>query len=238
MGERLHEEILVTHKACHGCWMNCGKYTRAQVQGKDAVYLEGPEYETIALCGGACGMKDINHVAYLNWVCDNLGLDTMSGGSTTAFAMESFERGIISESDLGFALHWGDVHAAEKFLNLIARKEGIGAIFADRTLRAAQQLGKGSSSLLNQSKGMEFSGYDTRWYPSQLLSFCTADIGAHHNRSWAITVDIELGHEVYEGKAPVVIYLQHIRPLFDALSIPALLGRTGCNARRECGSAT
>ena len=66
---------------------------------------------------------------------------------------------------------------------------------------------------------MEFSGYDTRWYPSQLLSFCTADIGAHHNRSWAITVDIELGHEVYEGKAPVVIYLQHIRPLFDALSI-------------------
>lgn len=218
-GQTLAKEILVTHKACHGCWMNCGKYTRAQIQGRDPVYVEGPEYETIALCGGSVGMKDINHVAFLNYTCDNLGLDTMSGGSTTAFAMECFERGIITEEDLGFSLHWGDVEAAERFLKLVAEREGIGAVFAQGTKRAAETLGQESIRFANQAKGLEFSGYDTRWYPSQLLSFCTADIGAHHNRSWAITVDIELGRKVYEGKAPVVIYLQHIRPLFDSLSI-------------------
>jgi aldehyde:ferredoxin oxidoreductase len=218
-GQTLAKEILVTHKACHGCWMNCGKYTRAQIQGRDPVYVEGPEYETIALCGGSVGMQDINHVAFLNYTCDSLGLDTMSGGSTTAFAMECFEKGIITEEDLGFSLHWGDVEAAERFLKLVAAREGIGAVFAQGTKRAAETLGQESIRFANQAKGMEFSGYDTRWYPSQLLSFCTADIGAHHNRSWAITVDMELGRDVYEGKAPVVIYLQHIRPLFDALSI-------------------
>jgi aldehyde:ferredoxin oxidoreductase len=65
---------------------------------------------------------------------------------------------------------------------------------------------------------MEFSGYDTRWYPAQLLSYCTCDIGAHHSKSWAITADIELGRDTIENKAPVVIYLQHLRPLFDTWS--------------------
>jgi aldehyde:ferredoxin oxidoreductase len=65
-GDQLVEKCLITHKACFGCWMNCGKYTRAVIPGKPEVHLEGPEYETGALCGSNLGMKDINHVAYLN----------------------------------------------------------------------------------------------------------------------------------------------------------------------------
>jgi aldehyde:ferredoxin oxidoreductase len=215
-GEKLAEEILVTHKACFGCWMNCGKYSRARIPGKPDTYLEGPEYETIALCGGSCGMTNIHHVAYANYLCDNLGLDTMSSGNLIGFAMECFERGIITKKHLeGHELRWGNIDDFEHFLRMIAARRGIGELFSHGTKAAAEKLGKGTIAFAQQAKGMEFSGYDTRWYSAQLLSYCTSDIGAHHNRSWAITADIELGQDTPVGKAPVVIYLQHIRPLFD-----------------------
>lgn len=219
-GERLAEECLISHKACFGCWMNCGKYSKSVISGKPDAYIEGPEYETIALCGGSCALTDINHVVYANYLCDNLGLDTMSGGSVVAFGMECFEKGIISEADLGGRkLRWGNIDDFEYFIGMIANREGIGDLFADGTRKAAEKLGQGSAAFAIQQKGLELSGYESRWAPAMLLSFMTSDIGAHHNRSWAITVDIELGRDTVAKKAPVVVYLQHIRPLFDTLSI-------------------
>ena len=219
-GEKLVEECLITDKACFGCWMNCGKYSRAKVAGKPEVYLEGPEYETIALIGGSCAMTNIHDVAYGNYICDNWGVDTISGGSVVAFAMECYEKGIITKDDLdGRELRWGNIEEFEYFLKKIVYREGIGEIFAQGTKGAAEKLGKDSIKFAIQQKGLEFSGYESRWAPAQLLSFMTGDIGAHHNRSWAITVDIELGRDEVAEKAPVVVYLQHIRPLFDTLSI-------------------
>jgi aldehyde:ferredoxin oxidoreductase len=218
-GERLVEECLVTDKACFGCWMNCGKYSRARIPGKPDTYVEGPEYETIALVGGSCALKSIHHVAYANFLLDDLGMDTMSGGSTVAFAMECYQRGLITKDDLeGHELRWGNIDDFEHFLRMIAERRGIGDVFARGTKGAAEALGQGSITFASQAKGMEFSGYDTRWYPAQLLSYCTCDIGAHHSKSWTITTDIELGRYTIEGKARVVIYLQHIRPLFDTWS--------------------
>ncbi len=77
--------------------MNCGKYTKAVLPGKETVYLEGPEYETGSLCGSNLGMTDINQVAYMNWLMDNVGMDTMSGGGVVAFGMECFQRGLITD---------------------------------------------------------------------------------------------------------------------------------------------
>ncbi len=218
-GEKLVEECLVAHKACFGCWMNCGKYSRARIPGKPDHYVEGPEYETLALIGGNCAMKDINHVAYANYLCDDLGVDTMSAGGVIGFAMECFERGIITRDDLGGReLRFGNIDDFEHVLKMIAHREGIGDLLAQGTRGAARVLGRGTIDFAMQAKGMEFSGYDPRWYPGQLLSFCTSDIGAHHNRSWSITADAKLGKGSIEGKAEVVIYLQHIRPLFDMWS--------------------
>jgi len=219
-GERLVEDCLISNKACFGCWMNCGKYSKAVIPGKPVTYIEGPEYETIALIGGSCALTDINHVVFANYLCDNLGLDTMSGGSVVAFGMECFEKGLISEKDLGGRkLRWGSIDDFEYFIKMIANREGIGSVFADGTRKAAEKIGGGSAGFAIQQKGMELSGYESRWAPAMLLSFMTCDIGAHHNRSWAITVDIELGRDNVAKKAPVVVYLQHIRPLFDTLSI-------------------
>ncbi|MBC8181560.1 aldehyde ferredoxin oxidoreductase family protein [candidate division KSB1 bacterium] len=218
-GEKLVEECVVTDKACFGCWMNCGKYSKAKTKHGD-VYIEGPEYETIALIGGSCAMTSIHDVTYANYLCDNLGVDTISGGSVVAFAMECFEKGIITKDDLeGRELNWGSIDDFEYILTKIAYKEGIGKVLAKGTKGAAEELGKDSIKFAMQQKGLESSGYESRWAPSMLLSFMTADIGAHHNRSWSITVDLELGRDVIKEKAPVVIYLQHIRPLYDMISI-------------------
>lgn len=219
-GEKLVEECTISDKACFGCWMNCGKYSKAVLPGKDPVYLEGPEYETLALIGGSCAMNNIHDVAYGNYLCDNLGVDTISGGSVVAFGMECYQRGLITKDDLeGHELRWGNIDDFEFFLKKIVYQEGIGKHFARGTRGAAEALGNNSIKFAIQQKGLEFSGYESRYAPSQLLSFMTGDIGAHHNRSWSITVDIEMGRDSVKDKAPVVIYLQHIRPLFDTLSI-------------------
>jgi aldehyde:ferredoxin oxidoreductase len=219
-GDKLVEKCLITDKACFGCWMNCGKYTKAVIPGKPEVHLEGPEYETASLCGSNLGMKDINHVAYINWLLDNLGMDSMSGGGVTAFAMECFQRGLIKEEDLeGHTLKWGSVDDVEHFLDMVAHRRGIGDWFAGGTKRAAAKIGRGSEKFAMQVKGQEMSGYDGRWAPGMLLSYMTADIGAHHNRSWTITVDMAEGREQVEGRAKIVVYLQHIRPLFDTWCI-------------------
>jgi aldehyde:ferredoxin oxidoreductase len=219
-GDQLVEKCLITHKACFGCWMNCGKYTKAVIPGKPEVHLEGPEYETGALCGANIGMKDINHVAYINWLMDNVGMDTMSGGGIIAFAMECFEKGLITEKDLeGHTLEWGSIDDVEHFVDMVTHRRGIGDWFAGGTKRAAEKIGQGSEKFAMQVKGQEMSGYDGRWAPGMLLSYMTADIGAHHNRSWTITVDLAEGREKIEGRAKIVVYLQHIRPLFDALCL-------------------
>jgi aldehyde:ferredoxin oxidoreductase len=219
-GDSLVEKCLVTHKACFGCWMNCGKYAKAIIPGKEAVYLEGPEYETGSLCGSNLGMTDINQVAYLNWLMDNVGMDTMSGGGVVAFAMECYQRGLITTEDLeGHTLNWGSVEDAEHLIDMIVHRRGIGDAFAGGTKRASEFIGRGSEKFAMQVKGQEMSGYDGRYAPGMMLSYMTCDIGAHHNRSWTITVDLAEGRETIEGRAKVVVYLQHIRPLFDCWCI-------------------
>jgi aldehyde:ferredoxin oxidoreductase len=215
-GERLVEDCLVSHKACYGCWMNCGKYSRARLPGKPEVYVEGPEYETTALLGGNCAISDIHAVAYLNHLCDDLGVDTISAGGVAGFAMECYERGIITRDDLGGReLRFGNVDDLEHLLRMICRREGIGDVLARGTKGAAEILARGSIDFASQAKGLEFSGYDPRGHASQLLAFCTSDVGAHHNRCWSITADEKLGRDTTAGKADAVIYLQHLRPLFD-----------------------
>lgn len=211
----MRERIIVGSKACFACPMACGKFSRVKERG---VWVEGPEYETTALIGSNCALGRIEDVAYANYVCDELGLDTISAGNVIAFAMECFEKGIIAGSQTdGLAVRFGDVEAFVALANRIARREGVGDLLADGVRRAAQVWGKGSEAFAIQVKGLEWSGYESRGAPAMMLAYMTADIGAHHNRAWAITYDIAQGREKIEGKAAKVIELQHIRPLFDCL---------------------
>lgn len=213
-GKAVREKILVIDKGCFCCAIPCGKYSHTRVNGREA-YVEGPEYETVALIGGNCMLGEVEEVAYANYVMDELGIDTISGGGVVAFAIECFERGIISEADLGRAVRFGDLDSVVHIANLVAKREGIGDVLAEGVRAASVKLGGGSEKFAMHVKGLEISGYEPRNTPAMLLAYMTCDVGAHHNRAWAITYDIAVGREKLEGKAAKVIELQHVRPVLD-----------------------
>jgi aldehyde:ferredoxin oxidoreductase len=218
-GPRMRKEIVVTNKACFACAMCCGKYSHTKTDGYDA-YVEGPEYETTAMIGGDCALGNIKDVAYANYLCDEYGIDTISGGSIMAFAIECFEKGIITTKDTGgLELRFGDPQAVFALIKMISERKHIGDLLAEGTRAAAEHLGKDSIKFAMQVKGLEQSGYESRRAPAMLLSYMTSDIGAHHRPSWAVTHDIATGRDSVEGKAAKVIELQHTRPLFDTLGV-------------------
>lgn len=217
-GPTLREKILILDKGCMGCPIPCGKYSKVDYKGR-TIYVEGPEYETIALMGGNLLIENIEEVAYVNYVADELGLDTISGGAVVAFVLECLEKGILTPADVGRDVKWGDADGVAWLLERIARREGVGELVARGVKEAAERIGKGSERFAMHIKGLEISGYESRFAPAMMLAYMTADIGAHHNRAWAITYDAAVGQDIIEGKAAKVIELQHVRPLFDALGL-------------------
>ncbi len=215
-GPVMREKIVITDKGCFGCPSPCGKYSRNK---KYNSYVEGPEYETIGLMGANLGIDDIEAVAQANLLCDDLGIDTISAGNAIGWAMECYEKGILTKKDTdGLDLKFGNVEATFTLIDKIAHREGIGALLAEGVKRAAKKVGKGSEKFAIQVKGMEQSAYATHNATAMLLAYMTCDVGAHHNRSWAITYDLQVGREkVVPEKVARVIWLQNFRPMFDVL---------------------
>ena len=209
--------MVVTDKGCFGCPSPCGKYAHSK---KHDIYVEGPEYETNGMLGSDLGLSDIEDIAKANQLCDELGLDTISAGGCIAWAMECYEKGILDRAQTaGLDLRFGNAEAVFTLIERIARREGwLGNLLAEGVKRAAAEVGQGSEKWAIHVKGMEQSAYDTHSATSMLLAYMTADVGAHHNRAWAITYDIAAGRDkVSPEKAAKVIELQHIRPLMDVL---------------------
>ncbi|MDI6753198.1 MAG: aldehyde ferredoxin oxidoreductase family protein [Thermodesulfobacteriota bacterium] len=216
--EPMREKILVRDKACFACPLNCGNYTHSRKYG---TFIDGPEYETIGMLGSNCLVEDIEDVQYLNYLCDDLGMDTIAAGGIIAFTMECVEKGVLNKSQLdGIDLSFGNVAAMKTILKKIAYREGnLGSLMAEGTRAMAQKLGQKSERYAMQVKGLEFSAYECRGAPAMLLSFMTSDIGAQHTRSWAIVQDMEMGRDNIEGRARLVKELQTLRPLMEMFGV-------------------
>lgn len=215
--EPMREKILVRDKACFGCPLNCGNYTHSKKYG---TFIDGPEYETIGMMGSNCLVDDIEDVQYLNYLCDDLGMDTIAVGGTLAFAMECVEKGVLKKEDLdGIDLRFGNVEAMTAVIKKISYGESIGKMMGEGTRVMAQKLGQKSGRYAMQVKGLEFSAYECRGAPAMLLSFMTSDIGAQHTRSWAIVQDMEMGRDNVEGRAKLVKELQTLRPLMEMFGV-------------------
>ncbi|MFZ5808221.1 MAG: aldehyde ferredoxin oxidoreductase family protein [Chloroflexota bacterium] len=215
-GPVMRQKIVVTDKGCFGCPSPCGKYSHAK---RYDTYVEGPEYETIGMLGSNLGLGDIEDVAQANMLCDDWGIDTISAGGVIAWAMECYERGIFTQKDTdGLDLRFGNAKAVFALIEKIARREGIGALLAEGVKKAAAKVGRGSEKFAIHVKGMEQSAYATHNATAMLLAYMTCDVGAHHNRAWAITYDLQVGRErVAPDKVARVIWLQNFRPMFDVL---------------------
>ncbi|MGE5124170.1 MAG: aldehyde ferredoxin oxidoreductase family protein, partial [Acidobacteriaceae bacterium] len=181
-GQAMRKEIVITDKGCFGCPSPCGKYSNMK---RYNTQVEGPEYETIGLMGSNLGVNDIQAVAEANRLVDDLGIDSISTGSCIGWAMECFEKGILTADDTdGLELNFGNVEAIFALVKKIAYREGkLGELLAQGVKRASQQVGKGSQKFAIQVKGMEQSAYATHNATAMLLAYMTCDVGAHHNRS-------------------------------------------------------
>ena len=191
--EIIAEKYRIAQEACHGCAVGC-KYI---IRVKDGKYptgpIGGPEYETIMAFGSNCLNSDIESVFHLGKRCDLLGLDTISCGKSISFAMELFEKGIISSKDAdGLDLSWGNAETQAALVEKIAKREGIGNLLADGVRKAAEKIGGDAWKYAVHVKGLEASGQDPRAHQSIGLTYATNVRGADHLRS--ISCIEELGY--------------------------------------------
>jgi len=168
-------------EACSSCVLHCGRFSRIRSGPYAGSFTAGPEYETLASLGSKCGTTDTAAVIKAGELCDILGMDTISAGSLISFAMESYERGILTAKDTdGLDLSWGNTETMMVLLEKMARREGLGDLLADGSRAAAEALGGGSEAWAIQAKGLEQSMVDVRGTMSYALAFALNPRGPDH----------------------------------------------------------
>jgi aldehyde:ferredoxin oxidoreductase len=175
--ETARKELNWKDTSCFGCSIRCSKWAR--FEGHE---VEGPEYETAAFLGSGCEISSIKEVTIANELCNDLGMDTISAGVTCSFAMECYEKKLLNDWS-GLKLDWGNVDAQKKFLQLMASREGVGAIFADGTRDAACRIGPQSEEFAININGMELSGVNPKGSLTMGVMLSVADF-ASHTRFW------------------------------------------------------
>lgn len=195
-GAVIQETILTRRTACLGCPIACGRHIKIDKGRWAPLDCEGPEYETIGTMGGECLVDDLHAICKANDICNRYGLDTMSTGAAIAFAMGLYEKDILTKADTdGLELTWGNAEVLVELTEKIAKREGVGKLLGEGTLRAANEIGKNAIEYITTVKGLEPSAHDPRRFWSQALSYATAARGACHNASWSHPYEISLNME-------------------------------------------
>ena len=180
-GNTLTETLLTGHATCHACMVACGRKV-ARAAGHDLPHSEGPEYETLAAFGSLMLNDDLDMLSYIGSQCDALGIDSISAGSTMAFATFLREQGLVPASAFGgIELRWGDPQQALQLAQMIARREGIGDALAEGTKAFGARYGV--EGLAVQVNGLELSMHDPRAMSGMALVYATSPIGGSHNQS-------------------------------------------------------
>lgn len=211
-GERMTETILKRRNPCYACPIGCGRITAVgEEEG------EGPEYETIWAFGPECEVNDLEAIAKANYLCNELGLDTISTGATIACAMELSERGVIGEEIL-----FGDAGAVVKLVRMIGCREGIGDELAEGSYRFAAKYGHPELSM--SVKKQELPAYDPRGLRGMGLNYATSVRGGCHVYGNMVYPEV-LGAPVRmdpftnEGKAEMTKTLQDMAAVLDSSGI-------------------
>jgi aldehyde:ferredoxin oxidoreductase len=166
---------------CFGCPVRCKKRVRLEAPWNVDPEYGGPEYETLAAMGCNCGIDDLESVIKAHELCGRYGIDTISTGVCIAFAMECFEKGILTLADTdGLQLNFGNAAAMLEMIERIAFRKGLGDLLAEGSKRAAEKIGKGSIELAMQVKGQEIPMHEPRYRQGLGLHYSTHFGGADH----------------------------------------------------------
>lgn len=220
-GETIAGTILRRKRGCFSCPMSCGRVTDIAdpaFEGKG----EGPEYETVALFGASCGVDNLAAVTKANYLCNELGIDTIEAGNIVACAMELYEKGYLPEKDIGFKANFGNAEALVKLVKLMGMREGIGDLLSEGGYALAEKYGHPELFMGVKKQGLP--AYDPRGVQGMGLSYATSNRGACHVRSYLIATEI-LGVNVKrdpaatEGKAAVLKDFQDFTAVVDSTGL-------------------
>ncbi|MEX1329966.1 MAG: aldehyde ferredoxin oxidoreductase family protein [Desulfobacterales bacterium] len=220
-GEELSNRFLVKNSACYGCPIGCGRKTRVDVP-EFAGEGEGPEYETIYAMGSNCMVDDLAAITKANYICNELGMDTITMGATIACAMELVERGYLSEDQVGRTLKWGDADALVELTRMTGNREGFGDLLAEGSYRLADRYGH--PELAPVSKKQEFPGYEPRGSQAMGLAYATSPIGGSHMRGDPAYFELfgvpkPMDPHQWEGKAKVTKAYQDLSAIIDSAGL-------------------
>ena len=184
-GQRIIDYV-TRSRSCYRCPVHC----KAEIEIPEGRYGgtrgERPDIEPIINLGSKCGVDDPEAVLYLYNLAGTLGIDVISTGGVLAFAMELYQRGILSPEDTdGVELTWGNAEAMEAMMERIARREGFGAVLAEGTRRAAQVIGQGAEAYAHHSKGLELTAYDPRGLMGSALGYAVSTRGGDFTSVYA-----------------------------------------------------
>jgi len=239
------EKALAGKHTCYACGVRCKRVAEVK-EGPFAVEKgSGPEYETVAAFGTMCLNSNFESIVKCHEICNRYGMDTITCGSTIAFAIECTEKGIISKAQLeGLDLAWGNAKAIVKLTEMIAKREGfLGQLLSLGSAKAADALGKEAKRLLATSSSLEAPMHDPRAMHGLGLSYATSTRGACHMASQQFPVESggqflpefpetveEIAEQSSDGKAAMVVRNQDFGNFFGQCAIFCNLGNMVLNA--------
>jgi len=217
----VEQMMLGEHYHCRRCRTSC---TESKLVGED----RHATYEALGPLGSQCLIDDMEAVTRAAELCNRYGMDSISTGGVISFAMEAYEKGLISKDDIGgIDLKWGNHEAMIQMVQKIGEREGFGAVLGEGVKRAAEHIGGIASEYAIHVKGLEFPAHDPRASNGTALEYVTANRGADHmsamvsaifRRTSVPELGISgIGRFDTEGMPATVAKMQHFMCLFDSL---------------------
>ncbi|HQE21872.1 MAG TPA: aldehyde ferredoxin oxidoreductase family protein [Thermosynergistes sp.] len=182
-GETFAATYLLRPKACASCTSRCGR-----VSAVGEVTGEGPEYEAVWAYGAQCGIDDLASITKANFLCNELGIDPITMGSTIGCAMELYERGILKKERVGMDLYFGNAEAILELTRKTALREGFGDELAEGSYRLASKYGHPELSMT--AKKQEMPAYDPRALQGMGLEYATSNRGGCHVRGYLTSPEV------------------------------------------------
>ncbi len=218
-GEVMLDKYLAKDTTCLKCPVACGKDYEMKGGKWDGLRWKMPEYETIFSLGTMLGVDDPGALLRANQLCDELGMDTVSVGVTLALAFECFERGLLTESEVGRELRWGDADALVALLEDIAHRRGFGSRLAEGGQRLGDEIGGEAPNLLYAARGLELPAHSARALKGMSIGYATGTRGgSHHDTRPTLQYASDHDNTTVEGKPAFAIQTQNYTAVGDSLT--------------------
>jgi len=218
-GAAIAEKIRIKSMACASCPVGCSLISEIKSGKFSGTKIEGPEYESTVMLGSNLMISDLNTIAAANHLCDEFGLDTISTGNVIGFAMECYEKGLLTDKDTGgLALTWGNGDLVLSLIEMIALKQGFGKRLAQGVARLSKEI-PGSEGFAMQVKGMEIAAYDPRGVNGQGLSYSISPRGGDHGKGGYMIVEVFMPDSdlyTYVGKAAKAAHMANNGAILDS----------------------